>query len=295
MYLYIGMILLLCVLLFVLSMLFRKAKTEKICKMSCPQKLQIIENLVFPFGYTYIPKGDFFSSALEAWQRRFGYAALYDKSASHFHMVFNALPVYFDYDGRTWLIEFWKGQYGLHTGCEIGVYCSDRILRPAERSAELYHAVSDEELLPMSFVLKQNDTTVAALSGIHWWLTAFCPGVFSDPEDLTMETSITFPNLCMAYAFRDALEKEGYDVCICGLKICFTFSDCKNCSFSCLQKCYRRWIQWQNRLLCRLFLWYTRPFDTALDRILFLCESLPFAFHKTLQLHKSNRKIRRQL
>ena len=45
--------------------------------------------------YTYIPKGDFFSSALEAWQRRFGYAALYDKSASHFHMVFNALPVYF--------------------------------------------------------------------------------------------------------------------------------------------------------------------------------------------------------
>ena len=76
MYLYIGMILLLCVLLFVLSMLFRKEKTEKICKMSCPQKLQIIENLVFPFGYTYIPKGDFFSSALEAWQRRFGYAAL---------------------------------------------------------------------------------------------------------------------------------------------------------------------------------------------------------------------------
>ena len=107
MYLYIGMIFLLCVLLFVLSLLFRKAKAEKICKMSCPQKLQIIENLVFPFGYTYIPKGDFFSSSLEAWQRRFGYAALYDKSASHFHMVFNALPVYFDYDGRTWLIELW--------------------------------------------------------------------------------------------------------------------------------------------------------------------------------------------
>ena len=79
MYLYIGMILLICVLLFVLSLLFRKAKAEKICKMSCPQKLQIIENLVFPFGYTYIPKSDFFSSSLEAWQRRFGYAALYDK------------------------------------------------------------------------------------------------------------------------------------------------------------------------------------------------------------------------
>ena len=52
MYLYIGMILLICVLLFVLILLFRKAKAEKICKMSCPQKLQIIENLVFPFGDT---------------------------------------------------------------------------------------------------------------------------------------------------------------------------------------------------------------------------------------------------
>lgn len=56
MYLYIGMILLLCVLLFVLSMLFRKAKTEKICKMSCPQKLQIIENLVFPLGIPIFQK-----------------------------------------------------------------------------------------------------------------------------------------------------------------------------------------------------------------------------------------------
>ena len=64
MYLYIGMIFLLCVLLFVLSLLFRKAKAEKICKMRCPQKLQIIENLVFPFGYSYSGKGYFFSLCL---------------------------------------------------------------------------------------------------------------------------------------------------------------------------------------------------------------------------------------
>jgi Domain of unknown function (DUF4474) len=24
--------------------------------------------------------------------------------------------------GKTWMIELWKGQYGLMTGCEIGVY-----------------------------------------------------------------------------------------------------------------------------------------------------------------------------
>lgn len=295
MYLYIGIILLICVLFFVLSLLLRKAQAEKICNMRYSQKLEIMENLVFPFGYTYIPDGDFFSSAQEAWQRRFGYAALYDKGAAHFHMVFDALPVYFDYDNRTWLIEFWKGQYGIHTGCEIGIYCSDRILKKEERSAELFHAVSDDELLPMSFTLKKEDTVVAALSRTHWWLTAFCPGIFSNPKDLIMETSITFPDLCMAYAFRDALEKEGYDVCVCGLKICFTFQQCRTCTFSCVQNGLRKWIQWQNRLLCRLFVWYTKPFVTALDRVLFLCESLPSVFHRTIQLHKSNRKIRRQL
>ena len=33
-------------------------------------------------------------------------------------MVFETLPVYFDYAGKTWLIQIWKGQYGICTGCE---------------------------------------------------------------------------------------------------------------------------------------------------------------------------------
>ena len=37
-------------------------------------------------------------------------------------MIIDAYPVYFDYQDKTWMIEFWRGQYGINTGAEIGVY-----------------------------------------------------------------------------------------------------------------------------------------------------------------------------
>lgn len=294
MYLYVGMILLLCVLCILLCLLRRKNAIEKVCNMTGEQKYGLIENLIFPFGYTYNKSQDLFSSSLDAWQKRFGYTAFYDRSASRFHMVFDSLPVYFDYAGRTWLIEFWKGQYAIHAGCEIGIYCSDRILKKEEYRAELFHAVSEEEMLPLSFQLIHGNVLLADLNQIHWWLTAFCTGYFSNPEDLRMDTSLTFPNHCMASAFTTALEALGYDVYVCGLKVCFTFDKCLECEFSRLGRLHRKWVQWQNHLLCRLFLWFTRPFATSIDRVLFLFECLPLVFHRTIQIHRSVKKVRRQ-
>ena len=37
-------------------------------------------------------------------------------------MIIDCEPVRFYYGGKKWLIELWKGQYGMTTGCEIGVY-----------------------------------------------------------------------------------------------------------------------------------------------------------------------------
>ncbi|MCI8327603.1 MAG: DUF4474 domain-containing protein [Lachnospiraceae bacterium] len=295
MYLYIGIIFLICIVCSLFCFLRRKHAAKKVCDMTCEQKCSLIENLLFPFGYTYIKSQDIFSSSLDAWQKRFGYTAFYDHSASHFHMVFDALPVYFDYAGHTWLIEFWKGQYGINAGCEIGIYRSEHLLSKEEYSSELFHAVEEEEMLPLSFQLSHNHLLLAGLNKVHWWLTAFCTGHFANPKDLEMDISITFPNACMASAFTVALEAMGYDVSVCGLKVCFTFHRCHTCHHSCLARLYRRWIQWQNRLLCRFFLWFTRPFTCNLDRVLFLFEYLPPVFHRVFQIHRSSRKVRKQL
>lgn len=128
MYLFFGIAFLLLLFFFCINFFRRKRIIKKLCSMCMQEKCDLLNELVEPFGYSYISSQDLFTSRQDAFQRAFGYCALYDRAAFRFHMIFDCLPVYFDYRGKTWLIEFWKGQYGINTGCEIGVYYADRIL-----------------------------------------------------------------------------------------------------------------------------------------------------------------------
>ena len=123
-------------LLALLGMLFCHFRRKKIiCKIRCMEKCRkcsLLEELAAPFGYAWHCCCGFFSSTVDAWQKAAGYTWLYDYMAPRFQMVFDALPVYFDYGGRKLLIEFWKGQYGINTGADIGIYHADTILTRAE-------------------------------------------------------------------------------------------------------------------------------------------------------------------
>lgn len=288
MYLYIeiiGIILIICILFITLWILRSKRIIQTIDNMSYVKKCCMLENLVYPFGYTYEPDQDIFSSAMDAWQKDFGYTAFYDKAASHFQMIFHYLPVYFNYQNHTWLIEFWKGQYGIHTGAEIGLYKSDRILEPSEYDTEVFSAVTKDEMLPLSIELLERERLLVHLNKCHWWLTAFCPGHYANPQDLIVNASLTFPNQEMLSAFVDALEETICPDCrifVCGLNISFSFIDDS--------VLHHPFALWQNKLLCRLFLWYTKPFSSSLDRVLYLFESLPFIFHRLLQIRKFKKR-----
>jgi hypothetical protein len=73
-------------------------------------------------GFDYDPSQGIIYSKMYPLQRNFGYAYGYDAAALLMSAVIDCEPIFFDYDGKTWMIELWKGQYGLETGCEIGVY-----------------------------------------------------------------------------------------------------------------------------------------------------------------------------
>ena len=128
MYFLLFALLLIAVLGCILFQCRRKKIICRIKEMDCCAKCTLLDELVYPFGYRFHCDHGFFSSTVDAPQRRAGYAWLYDYMAPRFQMVFDSLPVYFDYRGRTWLIEFWKGQYGINTGAEIGVYHADGII-----------------------------------------------------------------------------------------------------------------------------------------------------------------------
>lgn len=292
MYLFFG-IFFLAILVFVcLNHWRRKRIIQKIRCMCMDEKCTLLNDLIEPFGYSYILCQDIFTSRVDARQRKFGYCALYDKAASHFNMIFDYLPVYFDYQGRTWLIEFWKGQYGINTGCEIGVYYADRIIDEDEREHTLFQCVDDEDMQNLSFTLLRKNENIAHLHGVHWWLTAFDMGCFSQPSDLTLCATLNFQTAKMASAFAQGLLRAGInreDIYLCHTTVSFRFIE------ETYTKCYVsklkvRIVQGMNRLWCKLYLHVTRPFDLSIDRLLYLYYYLPFAFRKLFRIRKYKKR-----
>lgn len=277
---------------------FRKKKIiHKVKCMEKCDKCSLLEELVNPMGYCYYCNYGIFSSTLNAWQKKAGYTYLYDYMAPRFQMVFDALPVYFDYDGKTWLIEFWKGQYGINTGAEIGIYHSDRIIPENNYKEAIFNSAEDYEMLNCSFTLFNNSGDYLQISRRHWWLTAFLPGCFSKPSDLTMEITLSFPNHEMLTAFANGLYKAGYspqDISSFGLTLTFSFTDSDNTERNMPTRFWCRYSQWKNKIFCKLYIFITRPFCYTEDRILYLYYYLPVAFRKTLRLHRFNKRCHRK-
>jgi Domain of unknown function (DUF4474) len=188
-------------------------------------------------GFSYDPQKDIIFSEMDALQRKFGYAYGYDDSIFLINADIDCEPIFFDCHGKTWMIELWKGQYGLMTGCEIGVYNRspnsspiysflDATIGKREHDSNPSHnlffdCASDNELLEMSFTLYRRgqeylgrqrlaETLFSRGPEKHWWLTGFRWGELSNPDDLFMEVSIKFPSWEMHDAFVRALLDLGY-------------------------------------------------------------------------------------
>lgn len=134
--------------------------------------------------YLYSPKGDgvmglgynldvenaTLESVTDCWQKQFGFCLFYD--------VFSYLTPFFDYDtrrmkfdyeGKEWMIQIWKGRYIITTGCEIGIYTKDK-----DSHSTVYMGADGEDMLKMSMKLYHfDDLIVSREKTAHWWLTAF--------------------------------------------------------------------------------------------------------------------------
>ncbi|MCI9397274.1 MAG: DUF4474 domain-containing protein [Lachnospiraceae bacterium] len=274
----------------------RKKIICKINSMDCCAKCSFLNELVYPFGYDFHCDCGFFSSTVDAPQRQAGYSRLYDYMAPRFQMVFDSLPVYFDYRGRTWLIEFWKGQYGINTGAEIGIYHADHIIPESDYKNAWFSCAENNEMLDCSFRLCRDGDECVCSCGRHWWLTAFLVGSFSKPACLTMESCITFPGREMLAAFVDGLKRAGCSedcMSVRGLTVCFVFHR-DHQKYNCITRFWRRFSQWKNKCFCKLYLWVTRPFSCTEDRVLYLYFYLPMAFRKLLRLRRFHKRCHRQ-
>ncbi len=165
-------------------------------------KPENFEDIYNELGFAYDNSQDIFYSEIDAWQREFGYSRLYDEAAITMGMVIDCEPIKFEYNSKQWLAELWKGQYGMTTGAEVGIYY--------RTDGEIYKSLKDNELIPMSVALFKNNKRIFKRSQKHWWLTGFKLGEFSKPEELSAFFQIKFFDVEMAKSFEQAAKKLGY-------------------------------------------------------------------------------------
>ena len=214
--------------------IFRKEDEKKVKRDVAQEEEHFMERFysavsgeIAILGFAYDAKQDIFYSLQNTWQREFGYNRIYDDAAAKVGMIIDCEPIRFFYKGKEWLVEFWKGQYGIAVGGEIGVYARDEKKSGENPLLTCFYACAEEkDYLEMSYTLRKKDKILFTRKDVQWWLAGFKLGEYARPKDLTMDVSIVFRDVEMAEAFVYALLKVGYKaekIYMSGSEIRFVF------------------------------------------------------------------------
>lgn len=191
-----------------------KSISELIDDINSTESIQsVVYDSINQAGFDYDKEQGIFYSMIDAWQYDYGYCRFYDEFSAPLSIIFDCEPIYFNYNNKRWLIEFWKGQYGICTGAEVGVYASEKTIYNETMNSEniFYDKISPKEFLDISIVVKKNGQVIFKRKDKHWWLTGFILGEFSEPYELSVDINITLINEEMRNSFIQGLNYAGYD------------------------------------------------------------------------------------
>lgn len=280
-------------LFLIIYLLRRKWAIHKVKCSSDEEKLYHINAMLLPFGFQFDLHQDIVISKNDSWQRYLGYMDFYDFKAPFFNMIMYAEPIFFDYDCKHYRIEFWKGQYGITTGAEIGIYVREF---DSNLPKGVYRCANDEERLNISFMLSKR-CHLFSRCDTSWWLTGFDVGTFSWPRELKMKCCIQFPCKEMLEAFVSSLRCAGYadsQIEICeDFTVCFNFCKPSNYYPNHTHKLMKWIAQFFNFINCRIYLYFTRFFNRTIDQLTYLRFMFPHLYRFTLYLCIPRRKYKK--
>lgn len=177
------------------------------------------------FGYLYDPANKCFYTADDPWQRNIGYNSIFDTAAPLTLINFDTTRLRFEYGDKDWMIQLWKGQYGLiFYGAEVGVYT-----KPKDRKLMHYDCATDSEMLKMSMVFNEKKggewkKQFTRPYGYYWWCTGFIPGnKLGNFDVLSVDMRITAKDYDMLQRIKDALTANNITFTANGLDVYFTY------------------------------------------------------------------------
>lgn len=180
-------------------------------------------------GYLYDPVNKCFYTSDDPWQRNFGYNEIYDNAAGLTLMIIDTVRIKFPYKDKDWMIQAWKGQYGLVlVGAEVGVYN-----KPKTRKLEHYDCVADNDLLRMEMEVQKLEkvdgkskwnTIIYRPYDEYWWITGFVFGnELGNFDNVRVNIRITMKDYEMLSGVTASLAKQDYYYEVKGLDVYFTF------------------------------------------------------------------------
>ncbi len=173
---------------------------------------------VLSYQYSYIDDY-YYTNDKEAWQYNFGFGKIYDFVSPYILLEYDYVRVFFAYEGKDWMIQMWKGQYGMiFYGGEIGVY--NRPLSDKElHEWSMYNCPAEEDWLGMEMTLYHQDIQGNYIREFtreydkYWWCTGFKNGHLRQEEpadELRLEARITFKDEEMRDLFTAGLAECGF-------------------------------------------------------------------------------------
>ena len=175
------------------------------------------------FGYRYDEAGNYYyTDDKDCWQKNAGYNEIYDNMANGILMIIDQVRIRFTYGGKDWMIQFWKGQYGMMVGAEIGVYTAkEGTYTGATGDVNHYNCADKEDWLKMQLDCywdKNGDGHYEKIFtrpyDYYWWATGFingrCNSVKHPIKELKVKGRITFKSQEMADLFVIGLRQSGF-------------------------------------------------------------------------------------
>lgn len=203
----------------VVNAAFRDVFTLPKAPAYIPPETSIDFNTAKLASYKYDPDGNFYyTDDKECWQSNFGFNEVYDAFAPITMMYYDTVRTTFEYGGKEWLIQIWKGQYGMaFVGGEVGVYTRD-----IGSIGTHYTCADKEDWLYMETAFMWDEYDNGSYRAVfnrdydkYWWATGFVVGFPNGSlretlSEFRLITHITFKDAEMANAFCEAFEANGF-------------------------------------------------------------------------------------
>lgn len=175
---------------------------------------------ILSYQYSYVDDY-YYTNDKEAWQHNFGFGKIYDLASPYLLLEYDYIRVFFTYAGKDWMLQMWKGQYGMiFYGGEIGIYNRDHV-DDGINEWTFFNCPSEEDWINMEMTLwhqQLNGTWKREFTreyDKYWWCTGFKNGHLRQEEpadELRLEGRVTFLDAEMTNLVADGLKECGFGV-----------------------------------------------------------------------------------